>query len=193
MLFTLTSLPTSSQLRKTVLSVCAVCLFSGVCTIESRNGGLGDAGEAGTSGRPAAGEFEPQIPQAGTFQQSTLNTVTPPRVTECAYTCNSMCSPPRLHACSSHTSSGEGVHGPPAAILEVRTHWSSEVQKVHDSVFKCGPSVHVATVREYPTSAVLYSWRSQLGRKRVSENEGQRETSLSQLCSSGDLFLAKPE
>lgn len=111
MLFTLTSLTRFPSAKH----CCLFVLFSSSvesATLKWRNGLLGDAGEAVRSARPGTGEFEPQISQPGTIQQSTLNTMTPPLVTECAYTCNNMCSPPRLHACSSHTSPQEGEHGP---------------------------------------------------------------------------------
>lgn len=55
----------------------------------------------------------------------------------------------------------------------------SEVQKARGSVFKCGTSVRVATVREQLTSGVLYSSRSQLGERARTKGSKERYDVLS--------------
>lgn len=112
------------------------------------------------------------------------------RVCACTY---NMWSPPRLHALSSplpqpksFKSSQQRVPQFPswrsglAGVL-----WSAKTSKTHDSLFKRGASVHVTAVREYLTSGVLYSRRSQLGGKKASID---RHAYLSLAVCMGDLI-----
>lgn len=101
----------------------------------------------------------PELLQADAVQQSALNTITPP----CAIRC--VCVHMQQYVQPSQTARLPPQHVPQLLLGGQELSEVQKPQKLTIQFLNVGQSVHVTTVRQYLTSGVLYSKRSQLGGK----------------------------